>query len=433
MKQYILCKFFLDVYNELNPKKKLKIRNYEKLENALKEYLTSILGYKIKKNYSLHSKEIKIYLENIFNFNKFNKFNLVNSVILYQEEYQKILSSIPLIEQFLIAMNLLYEEQYSNRDLLDRCKNNFLEDINFSIRHKENSFNLIATKSELPSIYINDIYSFEKILNEYINTIKNSDSNYNVFSKKYYDILPDNNKIRMIFQCTMCNATQENLLDIENYFNQYINFLNDKTFINFKTPKYLSSKFDDQIYIMLKNSDLEYETPYYLSLILNNNKVELPNIRLGIEEKEDKKIAHIYSSLIPQIVLNNNNLNNIIETAKEKIPQSFNSFNPLWIISIITTIGLLRGIGIKYIIFKENGIYYYKKTPNILENNHNGNSINISIIKVKYLLSIINGIDVISNTETYLKIKINDKISCENEFLQFILESSIILGENNKN
>lgn len=438
MEHYILSKIFLDLYSSKSEKaRKIKIKDYDKLETALDDYLVSILGYKIKHNRSTHAKEIKVYLENIIeNTTITRKVGVVECIKQYQQTYKVMLENHPLTEQFINSINLLFEKEYNN-NFVKRFNNNIEEDINIAVRHINNELkieNYQSSKLVIPTICIKNIDSFELVLNSYINTVKNSDSNYNVFSKKYYDVLKENEKLKMLMQCTIYNATSEDAQDIEMFFNKYINFFSDKTFESLKKINYLCDEFNDKIYVMLKCSEIEDETPYYLSFFLENSRLELPAVKIGIEIQENKKIAHIYSIDFPRAISNKENLLNIEKQIRLNVKNDtyFKYYHPTHLISLSLTLGMLKGIGIEDIRIKQFLPFRHKKI--LLDETQTeeeakkiqtklGNKTMIKYMHLAYLLS---GITTLDQTN----FSIPEEVESANKLIANLYNEGYKFGQN---
>ena len=83
--------------------------------------------------------------------------------------------------------------------------------------------------------------------------------------------------------------------------------------------------------------------------MLKNSIYELPNIRFGIEQKEKRKVAHILAVQSAQRIHDKQTEENIFNYVKESIPKSkhFRQFNPMHLVSIILSLGIFNGLGIK--------------------------------------------------------------------------------------
>ena len=208
-------------------------------------------------------------------------------------------------------------------------------------------------------------------------------------------------------------------------------------------PKYMGNLFNDDLFVMCKRSELQYETPYYLAFMLNNKRVESPNLRMGIETRENKKVAHIIATQSAQRVLNPENLQEVQTEIKNNLPTDsyFRFYNPTHLVSILMTFGLLNGLGIKEVEVKDFLLFRYNKT--VLDRQMDTEEAdkfqtrltNKNLITYMRLISMVDGIDVISYPEMdmSLKLKIEDNVVCKNEFLQKIYDMGYQLGKENKN
>lgn len=338
----------------------------------------------------------------------------------------------------------MYSKSYKGKILFDKK-----EDLNYSsiaISNKGDSFVIgrITRKGDnpLPSVYINNIDDFEISLKKYIEALFMSDSFYNLFANKNFDNISFEDKVKTIFECTIFNATGTDLNNIENFFRVYTDFITDKTFENIRRPSYIAELFDDELYVMSKRSEIEYETPYYLAFMLKNKRVELPNVRLGIETKNKEKVAHIIATQSAQTVLDRDKLNKIQAEIKNNLPTDpyFRFYNPTHLISLLMTFGMLNGMGIKNIDVKDFLPFRYNKT--ILDkqmsleeaDNYQTRLTNKNLITYMRLVELIDGINIASYPEMDmgLKIRLNDEIKCKNSFLQNIYDVAYEFGKNNK-
>lgn len=446
MEKRILCKLFLDVYNNLrvfdNKKVKILLEDYNLLEQTLEEYLVDILGYKIKYNYENNYPEIRKYFENIIYNSRNKKYeNIIECIESYKKEFIEKIQSHKYVNLFIDTVRKMYSKSYNGRILSTEKYD--LEYTSVAISNKGNSFiigrNPRKGENQLPYIYINDIDDFEQILKQYIESIVLSDSFYNLFENQNFDTISFEDKVKAIFECTIFNATNNDLNYVENFFKKYTSFIEDKTFQNIRYPKHISKLFNDDLYVMSKRSELEYETPYYLAFMLCNKKVELPNVRLGIEDKGDKKIAHIIAIQTAQRLLGADNLNKIQLEIKENLPKDsyFRFYNPTHLVSILMTFGLLNGIGIKDIEVKDFMPFRYNKT--ILDkqmneeeaHNYQMRLTNKNLITYMRLNELVEGVNIISYPEMDmgLSIKLDDEVKCKNEFLQNIYNLGYEFGK----
>lgn len=445
MEKHTLSKIFVDVYNNLstvnNPKNipKLLIEDYDILEHALQDYLVSIVGISIKNNYEEHYREIRKYFENIFNNVKFDvNSDVIQAIEKYGKEYNVKIDSHPYTKIFLEAMQRLYSRGY------DGCVR-FFDDYEISpggglldkadtmVSNKGQSFIIgrITRKDEmdLPSIYIRDIDSFELSLNNYVSAVSKSDSYYNIFETDRMKEIPIKNKIRALFECTIFNATSKDLNFAERFFSKYTDFITDKTLESYRKLNYIGNMLDDDLYIMFKRSELEYETPFCLCFMLKNHVVELPNVRLGIENYNGKKIAHILATQTTQSShINHENMGIVEKYIKSIIPtdSAFRFFNPSHLVSILMSFGILKGMGITEVEVADYLPFRHKKT--VLDKQMNEEEAtnfqrrltDKNMITYMRLVSVTEGIKIMTypEMEMGLKLDISGDIICNSKELQ---------------
>lgn len=445
----ILSIIFLDVYNNMkifnNKKNEIDIDDYSALEHALEEYLIAVIGYRIKNNYEENFKEIRKYFENvIYNYMNNNYKNMIECINTYKNEFIEKLESHRYTNLFIDSMKKLYSESYDGKIL---SKNNNVSSYStITIINRDNSLIIEGMtrkdKTFLPSIHINDIDEFESVLKNYIESIALSDSFYNLFNNKYLENICYDDKIKMIFECTIFNATNLDLNHVEKFFRKYTDFINDESFSNLRSIKYIGEAFDDQLFVKLKRSELEYETPYYLSFMLKNKMVEFPNVRLGIETKDNSKVAHIVATQSAQTILDKNNFNTIQSEIKKNLPTDpyFRFYNPTHLVSLLMTFGILNGMGIKDIQVNDFMPFRYNKT--VIDKQMNEEEAdkyqtrltNKNLITYMRLIELVDGVNVFGYPDMGmgLNLKLDDEIKCENEFLQNIYDISYNLGKENR-
>jgi len=176
--------------------------------------------------------------------------------------------------------------------------------------------------------------------------------------------------------------------------------------------------------------------------MLNNKRVELPNIRMGIEAKENKKVAHIIATQSAQTTLNPEGLDQIQKEIKNSLPTDsyFRFYNPTHLVPILMTFGMLNGMGINEVEVKDFLPFRYNKT--ILDRQMDTEEAdkfqtrltNKNLITYMRLISIVDGIDIITYPEMNmcLKLKLQENIVCKNEFLQKIYDLGYKLGKEKK-
>lgn len=415
----------------LNIKLYEDIINDDNLEQALRNYIERTIVYKT--NYMDNLKEIEIAFENIILNSKKYTNNLIGNLPMviekYTNDYISLLDNHPLTKIFIESINKLNSSNFDIKDATEDIKK--IREINIAVRHRDKSFELIKVNRPnediYPSIFINNIDSFESQLNRLIESIKTSDSFYNIFNRDMFNTLSDEEKIKMIFDGILLNLTNMDSLNVEQFIKNYIDYLNDNTFDNIRKPTYITNIFDDELYIMSKKSELWYETPFYISLMLRNKMIELPNVRLGISNNNGKKVANILATQSSQHINNFDIYNELQNYIKESIPSDsyYRFINPTHLISLVIIFGFLKGLGIEDIIVKDYMPYRYKKVINdkqFSEDEGYNYQTRLTTKNLTTYMRIVSNLEGI-NIEAYpehgieLKLKITDNVVGKNDFI----------------
>lgn len=451
MENYTLSKIFIDVFHDLSTTStknipKLFVNDLSALENTLQEYLVSILGIRIKNNYEEHYREIRKYFENIFNNIKYETYtDLIEVIKQYGKEYKEKISSHPYTELFLESMQRLYSCNYDGRvHFFDDNLGN-IDIADTMVSNKGNSFIIgrIPRKNEmdLPSVYIENIDTFENTLSDYVTAVQKSDSFYNIFESEKMKDIPFKNKVKALFECTIFNATSKDLAFAERFFSKYTNFINDQSLAPLRKLNYLGNMLEDDLYIMLKRSEIEYETPYCLCFMLRNHVTELPNVRLGIEEYNGKKIAHILATQTTQSShINRENMASVDKYLKSIIPNDsyFRFFNPSHLVSIFMSFGVLKGMGITdvevadYLPFRHKKTILDKQMSEEEATNYQRRLTDKNMITYMKLDAITEGIKIVSYPEMDMNLKfdISGDIVCKSKELQELYDMCYSFSKN---
>ncbi len=230
------------------------------------------------------------------------------------------------------------------------------------------------------------------------------------------------------------------MLDIQRYIVKYDSFITDTTFDDLKASKFLGTFMGDNIYVRLRRAPVSYETPYFLSFYMNfdNKIVELPNIRFGLENLDNKKIMHILATQSSQDNERFDMCNKLSDCYKTFLGgvSSFREYNPSHVVSIILTFGLVRGLGITDVNIVDYMPFRYQRL--VLENHKNKDELDLLQHRLtnKQLYSYLraceyfNGIDVCSYPEldNNLKLFLSNNISTDNSQLNELYDMSYKLG-----
>ena len=443
MGDYIFSKLFFEVYKSIN-NRKLIIKDYDALEKTLEDYLMNVSGYRIISRYQENFYEIKKYFENIVYNIDSNNYNIIEEINKYKLNFKTKIEAHYYTNLFIEVMKRLYSKSYDGK--LDSYIYNNIGSDTIAISNIDKTFILSKLQKtealQIPSTIILNIDKFERILYDYVDSIKNSDSYFNIFNNNGFNGFSNEEKIKILFESTILNASVSDLSNVQEFFRKYTNYLNDNTLSKFKNLTFIGNLFNDELYVMLKRAELEYETPYYLSFMLRNNRVTLPSVRLGIDEQDGLKSANIIATQDPQVKYSYENDKMIQEEIKNSLPKDsyFRFYKPTHLVSIIMTFGILNGLNIKDITVNDFMPFRYKKT--ILDKNMTEDESQIyqtsltdkNLMTYMRLISVVDGIDIICYPELNmgLKLKLGDSIKCKNEFLQSIYDMGLEIGKSAK-
>ena len=434
---------FFNVYEKIyGEEARMVIENnidIEKLEETLKNFLTKITVY--KNNYIGNSKEIEIMFENIFaNRDKYSM-GLIAIIEEYGSDYVTMLNDHPYTQKFLIAANNIYSESF---DIKHDGKEDSAFKINVAIKNIGKRIDIIRAvridEESFPSIVIRNIDTFEETLKEYIEAIKNGNSWYNIFDRDGFCQRGEDENIKMILEAALVNATNIDARDIEVFFKNYTSYVLNEDLGSLRNLQKVGRLFDDDLYIMLKRSELWYETPFYISLMLCNKHIELPNVRLGIDF--EKKCANIIAVQSSQVQNETQEFIELKETIKRVLPKDsyYRFINPSHVISLVITMGYLKAIGINEVLLKDYMPFRYKKVvydKHLDEDEAEKLQTRLTTKNIATFLRIssnIDGINVMSypGNSSELKLSIADEIHGKNQFIEDLFKLGYDLGQKNK-
>ena len=347
----MLATLFDEIFMRTNGKKVYPIVNDISLEEALRQYIFKVMGYHVYNEY-IRSQEpdsksvfpyyaaVRKWLVNLIqNFDYNSTRSLIEAIDEYGDNFYAKIEEHPYVNKLIKGLKKLYSS-------MDNDPNVYIDH-----RDKKYRIGLIDDKASenMPAIVINNIDNVEKVLEEYVNTVVETDNAYKYVLEDASEDDMDK-KITSLIMWTLINASNYDALDIERYFNKYISFLKDDTFDYYKHHvRKIGDLLNDEMYLLQRQSTCSYETPYYLAFMLKNRHVELPNVRLGIEDIGDRKVAHILS--IQSTQMNKNPIEDPIinKEIKSELPKTpnFREFNPSHLLSLTIVLGFLNGSGIK--------------------------------------------------------------------------------------
>lgn len=357
MEEFILCKIFRDVYKDANTyakrPKSLIVEESPDVEKILEDYILDTMGYRVYREYQNYKKGyiqnfeyfgvVRKHFENVIvNWRKDSSFNICDRVVAYTKEYKEKIANHPYVDIFITAASAT------------------LSNTGYDVAVQNKDDSIIITKliekneDDMPSIHIDDIDNLEFILEDYIKSIKSSQNSDTLFASTFSKFVDEKDAIYEILFWTLRNATTADLSCVENYYKRLNSFINDTTFDEYRySAQKLGQLLGDEIYLLLRKSPPAYETPFYLSFMMKNFHIELPNIRFGIDERDGKKIAHILAIQSAQGISGGKKEKDMINIVKQLLPNSkyFREFNPSHLFSLTLAIGFFNGFGIKEIYF----------------------------------------------------------------------------------
>lgn len=441
----MLTTLFKEIYTRLHNKKIVPIVNEQELEKTLEDYIMKVMGCRVRNEYlqckesgNLHAFQyygaVRRWLINLIQNFDYNKSRtVIDAIEEYGSSFYSTISNYTYVNNLITGIKKLYSSDERNPNIV--------------IDHKEKMYkiSLIDDKSYdgMPVMVINNIENLEKILSKYIEAVYNTD---NVFKSIYNGPIDEDieKKTIELLMWAVINVSNEDALDLERFFSKYTSFLKDDTFEYYKhNVRKLGTFLNDDLYLLERKSTSAYETPYYLAFMLSNRRVELPNIRIGIEDNGDNKTAHILSTQSTQMHRNPKEDPIINKEIRDKLPRSpyFREFNPSHLISIVITLGLLNGSGINTITAYEYLPMRYQKFVNEGRKNeeelyqYQHRLTNKFVNNFFRLMEFTDGIEIISYPEncSNLKISLNKHIEFSNDFLNEAYQLGYNQSENLKN
>lgn len=441
-----LSKIFMDVFAYLYSCE-FKRKHYENITDPddLEEKLLSYLHttYTFKFDYSHYYAEVRMYFENILvNIPKNRGFNLAQSIDDYVNKLNYEFETHPLSKLFMDKARKLYSGL----------------DWDSVIRHNNKSYTIQRIYREreidMPSLYISNIDEFEEILSEFINNVKNSKSDF----KACLNFKKSDNETDIISELLIWivkNCTCYELANVTDFFRKYSQYINDNTFDKLENTIKIGTLLNQDLRMKIRKSSCHYETPYFLSFILGNiNTIELPNIRLGIELQDNKKVAHILATQSSQDNCNLNylsvqeeNLKNLFKTENKRYRniqkdqvENIRHFNTLHTYSIILTLGLLKGMNIDKVQIAS--YLPLRLQSKILMDNYSDYDIdkykyrltNLNMMTYIKVVSDMSGIEIeeYPDLDGTLKLLVTDNVTSDNKLFKQLYDYGLMAGKQNK-
>ncbi len=281
----------------------------------------------------------------------------------------------------------------------------------------------------MPNLIITNVLDFERVLNEYIETIRKT-------SLSFYR-LDSNHQIQDYLFYLIKSLSNDDCQDLISYIKRFIQFLEDKSFSDFNHMKQIGtvSSYD----VMARKCEEYYgsETPFTIHYYLEKPglRIEMPLIRYGISSD---KIAYIYSIQRKKIYNNKNcrikSINTLFNEVNKSIKENRN-ITPSMLCSLTIFLGMLQSEGINYI--KADGFLTrrYGYFEGITEDEKRDLILHNSIdkfFKTFIRLSIqLNNVNISAypfDIDSYMHIKLEENISSDN----ILLNDLFNVGKNYK-
>ena len=297
------------------------------LQLELESLIYRIIGFRTNGSYDL-ARVSYLFDDLCCNLNNKSNIPLTRQIEEYHRHYLEILETHPNVALLIKAMKRIYSSTYDGKP-----GNYSTHDVNeeekqfISINNASLAFGILPRNNinNLPIIRENNIDDLEDILQLYIETVYNSNSFYNRFIDEGFTSVYDPDTLKMmLFEGTILNITPKECYNLCSFFLKYIDFVNYKGIDSLVATKdhivdtgldvglkQTDEKESYELYSFLKRSDVEYETPYYLTFFTRHPKnpddptdkevlLELPNIRFGVSEDENGPVAYIYATQTAQ-------------------------------------------------------------------------------------------------------------------------------------
>jgi len=441
----IFSKIFLESYRTslangagrcVNIEKAFKEESLIEVENALKGYIYAVLGYRINHNYNWG--EVRIHIDNVCNNIRRNTSeSLVELIDEYKNYYLDLMGKYPHVALLIDVFKNIFDKNYDGKlgsSVEYHQKSDNAEAI---IRHNRTEHIISIEKAirqsstPLPSVFMHNLDNIEKSLTRFVDAVKNSNTNYNMFYRPGYSTYSEDEKIKILFEGVILNATSYDLIHLDEFFDRYTAFVSDEKMGELNKLACIGDAFEDKLYFKTKKSDFEYETPYCLAFMLANHRIELPNVRMGIADDR----AYILALQTSQETGNKDEIDTLI---KANIPRTkkFNFYNPTHMVSLTLAVGLLNGMGIKKIDISDYMPLRYYKTIKDKKMDESEADRYLTRVTEKYLNTFFKfecltkgvNINCPQGSKTNITIDLDDEIICHNEFFQHLYELAYNYG-----
>lgn len=445
----------------LNDQEKLK-----NLEDTLFYVVRTTFGYNIDNKYEMA--RVKYLFDDIVNNLAVGApYSLTQQINKYASEVGATYDSHPYVNLLLKVLSRIYSPDYdgkpgnyNNAEYASNARQ-YTHHYYTSI-----SFGLITRRGdgELPIIQIKNIDELEDAIQEYIDTVRVSDSFYNKLNDEAWkDSYNEEEIVMMLLEGTLLNISYDDANDLATFFKRYTDFIKHYGLgkllkkeermlgegLNIGLDKASEDEEKYNLCAFIKRSDMEYETPYYLSIncFNNNHVIELPNVRFGIAREEDGHLrAYILATQSSQSNASNPYCNPDLiavhsSEIKKRIPKTskYRFYNPNHLVSILITYGMLKGLGVVDIqVVPKMPLRCYKT---ICDKGYNGEEEKKYLQRVteknvctyEKAMAIVDGIQLVEEiTDSTLRVAIDNDLKSDSEYINNLIAMGYDFGLRNR-
>ncbi len=412
-----------------------KVLDFEpsaQLEQKLQDLVNLMVGFSFTGTYD--GSGIKVCFDNVVrNIPNSSYHNIYDIIADYIAHYNKLFEDNHLVDLFVRVIKKIYSPNYNGKPGIeyDRTPVDKDEDVTYiGVYGKTITIGQLTrlNKEAVPLIQIHDAYACEQVLKDFIQTIKDGKTAYNLYALPgMASVYDEDDLASMIFEGVILNASEYELSHVDDYFRKYTFIIDDKIMPSLTQTTKIGDAFDDEVYFKVKGSNIEFETPWFFAFMLKNHEFMLPSVRLGLTTVEGKTSANIVAIQSSSVTNHNPEVSRII---KDNIPKNstFRHYNPEHFISLVLAFGVLNGLGITNINVQDFMPIRYRKT--VMDKHFNEEEANNYIQRVYdqniacyFKMALLSDDVMIQNfpgSGDNIIIETNDTIEFNNEFLDHL-------------
>lgn len=309
---------------------------------------------------------------------------------------------------------------------------------------EEVSKELINKRAYRPPVVVaeRDRVKLSEALEKFLITTYNHSHIFSYVKTKYEQDASKSNPGEYFLHWLIKNLTNSDSEDLVSYVNRYTNFTSDTTFENLNKTGFLF-KYDDINFYCVNAPEFEsgLETPYLMLFWaeVNEETFMLPFIRYGIEENENGKTAYIYAVQKRSYPKNENELraDEMFAKANSGIKANRNA-SPSMLHVLSCFMGMLHAKGINHVkapdfIIRRWGDFWGsedEETDDRIQFSAT-NRFLINFARLEQQFTGINITAVPNDIDSFLHLKLDEKISTTYPTLELFFDSGKFVAINN--